>query len=246
MTERNLLSELADFYAGGQPAAAAAPAPVAPVAIVPGTWQDYESRGILFSAWPEPVAEQFLADQESGNFTPPVLPQTDVAALKAKVMSEAGLPVGEMGLGYDASFDTPMVAALNQEVSYVEAINALSTDIHQNNIAAGWWTDIKTGQTLLGKDEFGRDRRNVGELLCLVHSEVSEAMEGYRKNLMDDKLPHRSMLEVELADTMIRIFDIAGAHGLDLGGAIAEKRAFNAKREDHQIANRMGDNGKKF
>jgi NTP pyrophosphatase (non-canonical NTP hydrolase) len=245
MTERNLLTELADFYAGGQPAAAPAPAPVAVPQIVPGTWQDYESRGILFSAWPEHVADQFLADQESGNFTPPVLPQTDVVALKAKVMSEAGLPVADTRFDMPVS-DTQLAGALHQEVSYVEAINALSTDIHQNNIIAGWWTDINTGQTLLGKDEFGRDRRNVGELLCLVHSEVSEAMEGYRKNLMDDKLPHRSMLEVELADTMIRIFDIAGAHGLDLGGAIAEKRAFNAKREDHQIANRMGDNGKKF
>lgn len=120
---------------------------------------------------------------------------------------------------------------------HVDSLNELSTDIHKRNVAAGWWTDLKTGQ---------KKERNMGELLCLVHSEVSEAMEGYRKNLQDDKLPHRSMLEVELADVFIRIFDIAGAYNLDLGGAINEKLTYNAKREDHKIENRMKENGKKF
>jgi len=121
--------------------------------------------------------------------------------------------------------------------SHVFALNELSKEIHEDNVKAGWWTDLATGQK---KD------RNVGELLCLVHSEISEAMEGFRKNLKDDKLPNRSMFEVELADTLIRIFDIAGAHNLDLGGAVFEKRAFNKKREDHQLENRKQENGKKF
>ena len=80
----------------------------------------------------------------------------------------------------------------------------------------------------------------------LVVSEVAEAMEGYRKNLMDDKLPHRSMVEVELADVIIRVFDLAGAMKLDLGGAIEEKLNFNKIRPDHKIENRLKDNGKKF
>lgn len=122
-------------------------------------------------------------------------------------------------------------------MSHKDNINTLSKEIHQDNIDAGWWTDLETGEK---KD------RNIGELLCLVHSEVSEAMEGVRKNLQDDKLPHRSMFEVELADTLIRIFDIAGAYNLDLGGAIEEKRAFNKQREDHKVENRKKDNGKKF
>jgi NTP pyrophosphatase (non-canonical NTP hydrolase) len=116
-------------------------------------------------------------------------------------------------------------------------INQLSNEIHEENVQAGWWTDLSTG---LKKD------RNVGELLCLIHSEISEAMEGYRKNLQDDKLPHRKMFEVELADTLIRIFDLAGAHNLDLDGAIAEKREYNRKREDHKLENRKQSNGKKF
>ena len=118
-------------------------------------------------------------------------------------------------------------------------INALAREIHGDNVAAGWWTDLKTGESTVGT-------RNVGELLCLVHSEISEAMEGHRKKLPDDKLPHRSMFEVELADALIRIFDIAGAFNLDLDGAIAEKRAFNKARADHKIENRLKPGGKAY
>lgn len=86
----------------------------------------------------------------------------------------------------------------------------------------------------------------VAEKLCLSHSELSEAMEGYRKGLQDDHLPHRSMLEVELADAVIRIADLAGALGLDLGGAIAEKLQYNQSREDHKPENRAKEGGKAF
>jgi NTP pyrophosphatase (non-canonical NTP hydrolase) len=54
------------------------------------------------------------------------------------------------------------------------------------------------------------------------------------------------MIEVELADAVIRIADLCGSMGLDLGGAITEKMEYNAKREDHKIENRKLDNGKKF
>ena len=87
---------------------------------------------------------------------------------------------------------------------------------------------------------------NVPEKLMLIVSEIAEAMEGHRKGLMDDKLPARPMLEVELADAVIRIFDLGGGLSLDLGGAIAEKLAYNATREDHSLEHRKAEGGKKF
>jgi len=88
--------------------------------------------------------------------------------------------------------------------------------------------------------------REVGTLIALCHSELSEAMEGARKDLMDDHLPTRKMLEVELADCIIRILDMAGLYNLDVAGAIAEKHDYNRNRADHQLANREKAGGKSF
>jgi len=74
---------------------------------------------------------------------------------------------------------------------------------------------------------------------------IAEAKEGHRKNLVDDHLPHRGMIEVELADAVIRIADLCGALNLDLGGAVVEKLVYNMNRADHKIENRKSENGKK-
>lgn len=110
---------------------------------------------------------------------------------------------------------------------------------HDLAVTGGWWNDMETGESLKGK-------RNVPEMLCLIHSEISEAMEGYRKNLMDDKLPHRKAIEVELADAVIRIMDLAGGLDLNIADAVIEKLLYNSKREDHKIENRKKENGKQF
>jgi NTP pyrophosphatase (non-canonical NTP hydrolase) len=129
-----------------------------------------------------------------------------------------------------------------------EAGNLLVSVCHTASSRAGWWQDIKTGTDYRAEVRAGSrfGKALVAEKLALVHSEVSEGLEGHRKNLHDDKLPHRSMLEVELADAVIRIADLAGALDLDLGGAISEKLAFNAVRPDHKIEARGAENGKAY
>lgn len=124
--------------------------------------------------------------------------------------------------------------------------DGLQRTCHNASLTAGWWSaagvdlraEMRSG-TRFGKALFA-------EKLCLVHSEVSEAMEGHRKGLPDDKLPHRDMAEVELADAVIRIFDLAGAMGYDLGAAIAEKLVFNATRRDHSLESRNAPGGKSY
>lgn len=117
-------------------------------------------------------------------------------------------------------------------------INDMVEEIHYTH--KHWWTDIHTGKSIK------ENPLTFSNKLCLIHSEISEALEADRKNLMDDKLTHREGREVELADAIIRIFDLAGAYGMDLGGAIVEKVEYNMNREDHKKENRLQANGKAY
>lgn len=111
---------------------------------------------------------------------------------------------------------------------------------HSRSVLSGWWEDPATGRELeLTPERFAQK-------LCLIHSEISEAMEGHRKGLKDDKLPHRDMVEVELADAVIRIYDLAGRAGYDVTGAMLEKLAYNASRPDHKPENRIAEGGKAY
>ena len=143
---------------------------------------------------------------------------------------------------------------MTQDETYLaNSINAFVRTAHTASETSGWWQDPETGLDL--KRVVRSPQTTIEALiakllvptkLCLTHSELSEGMEGFRKGRQDDKLPHRRMLEVELADTMIRIADLAGALGMDLGGAISEKMAFNAQRADHKLDNRRAEGGKSF
>lgn len=188
-------------------------------------------------------------------------------------------------------------------------LRKLCDDVHKEN--EKWWRSLDTGE---------RIGRSIGQMCMLMVSEVAEAMEGARKGLQDDKLPHRPMVEVEMADVVIRLADLAGAlrltlysydaaldsedtgtnllhicddiikfyhefeqietvsidtfseltdaehdmlcnaaseilarvsmfcfeNGLDLWGAVDEKRAFNRVREDHKVEARKQEGGKKW
>ena len=114
-------------------------------------------------------------------------------------------------------------------------LNQMALRVHKAN--EKWWQDPYTGERL---------ERNKGEMLALIHSEVSEMLEGIRKNLMDEKLPHRSAEEVEAADILIRLLDYCGGFGLDIGGSFNDKMAYNANRADHKHENRIKEGGKSF
>ena len=138
--------------------------------------------------------------------------------------------------------------ATDINVLVASAGNVLQDASHGAAKAAGWWNDVITDADYIAEINSGTrlGKALVAEKLVLIHSEVSEAMEGHRKGLMDDKLSHRPAIEVELADAIIRIGDLAGALGLDLGGAIAEKMAYNAHRPDHKVENRKAAGGKAY
>lgn len=128
---------------------------------------------------------------------------------------------------------------LNEEADLAAGVTLLVETCFGASNRAGWWTNLKTGEDL-------RAANNVPEKLMLTVSELAEAMEGHRKNLMDDHLPHRCMIEVELADAVIRIADLCGAKGFDLAGAIVDKLAYNAQRADHKPAARLANGGKAY
>lgn len=73
----------------------------------------------------------------------------------------------------------------------------LQNKIHKQNVKMGWWDNPRPYYVFT----------------CLFHSELSEAMEGDRKGLMDDHLKHYPMFQVELADFVIRCFDFLGSKG---------------------------------
>lgn len=130
--------------------------------------------------------------------------------------------------------DTKLAESCGQELQRI---------CHGRAVEAGWWHCPVTGEP--SPPDYIRNTL-IPQKLLLIHSEISEACEADRKGLKDTHLPHRDGVEVELADAAIRIFDLAGALGYDLGGAIAEKMEYNAKRADHKLAARAEANGKRY
>jgi NTP pyrophosphatase (non-canonical NTP hydrolase) len=127
-----------------------------------------------------------------------------------------------------------------QEVFVRNGINVAVAKYHDESFARGWW------DTNLSGDDEQVKLHVCATKIALIHSEISEALEGLRKDKRDEHIPTRSSVEVELADALIRIFDLAGRLNLNLGEAVIEKGRYNTIRADHNRENRGIAGGKKF
>ena len=101
-------------------------------------------------------------------------------------------------------------------VAFVESFSEMARIVHANAKAKGFWdTD-----------------RNFGEMVALIHSEVSEALEAHRRgNPPDDKIPGYNGVTVELADVIIRVMDLSAAKNMHVGLAIIDKTLYNQGRK---------------
>ena len=98
---------------------------------------------------------------------------------------------------------------------FINHFASMSGSIHDNAAVHGWW----------------EEPREDGTLIALIMSEAAEALEALRKgNGPDEHCPQFSGAEVELADVVIRIMDMAEARGWNVAGAIVAKHEFNKGR----------------
>lgn len=102
------------------------------------------------------------------------------------------------------------------------AINKASMECFNNSFSHGFWDEFIDGQDPLTFYEHA-----IPIKLALIHSEVSEALEGDRNGIAADE---KGGLGEELADVVIRVFDLAAAQGIAIGSVIAHKMEVNASR----------------
>ncbi len=121
-------------------------------------------------------------------------------------------------LSMSAPWVAPMAAA--------DAVDVLCQEIHWLNVHSGWWHNLSTGELI---------DRDFGQLLCLTHSEVSEAWEANRLGIPDSHLSNFPGEFVELADVLIRCFDWMGAARMPVASAFAGITLEAARVVDHPM-----------
>lgn len=172
----------------------------------------------------------------------------------------------------------------NPDDVHAECVREMSDGIwqlvslsHTASKARGWWHDPITGLSLIPHENPGTMPDDdkiisawfpyvIATKIALIHAEVSEGLEAYRTDAMDDKIPAFAGITAEMADVLIRVGDLMGcmqARAKELAGptpvdkvaaynmfslpsAIYEKMLVNAVRPDHNQEARRKPGGKKF
>ena len=102
-------------------------------------------------------------------------------------------------------------------------ISELCEEAHAIAKSKGFWEVFEDGSV---------KKRNLSELLMLCVSELGESCEALRRgDLQKDEIWRKDTFEDELADTMIRIGDLAKSEGIDLEWQIEKKLEYNRTRE---------------
>lgn len=131
---------------------------------------------------------------------------------------------GELGQSYvltNKQFKNEFVSDIESveevEKEFRKYLNLVADQINKTAVEHGWWE---------------QDRNN-GEMIALMHSELSEALEALRKDPLekDAKVTEFYNVEVEFADVIIRILDTAKVRNYDIAGAILAKMKYNDTRE---------------
>ena len=120
-----------------------------------------------------------------------------------------------------------------EEENPYEALTEFSRRIYSDNLAKGFYDDEMAIRLHLSKDPTKHQSyiKSVrAQRLALITSEISEALEADRKDLMDDHLPQYYGFDVELADALIRILDMCGANNVDIGKVVRDKLEYNKTR----------------